>query len=215
MPDVRFVPRAPSSSPANPEFLGRVGTIRSSAPSAPARALHSRPHVRPAMGGLAYATRAVTRGKQSVVWSVPISSTPTTANCSMPSCCTFVGVVRVGRWESERRLSRPHHFDVRFPPPDSGVVPFSGSSLSPTRRAAWRCENSLVVDLPPSGLRAQSTPRGNGRDTGTTVPTGLAVTRRPTADEPPGSGQRQVPGGSGRSFRSLPHRLIGTTCSTG
>lgn len=44
--------------------------------------------------------------------------------------------------------------------------PFLEAPFRRTSRAACRCGNSLVVDLPPSGRHVQSTLGGNGRNTG-------------------------------------------------
>lgn len=136
-------------------------------PTSRPRGLHSQPHVRPAQGGLAYATRAVACGNQPFEGRTENPSVTHSSDGSMPSCCTFVGVVRTGRRESERTaVTAAIHFDVRFPPPDSGVVPFSGSSLSPTGqggpagvRTPW-LSISRRLDF-----SVQSTPQGNGRYT--------------------------------------------------
>ena len=82
-----------------PSFLAWVGTPRASAQSRQ-REPHLRPHVRPAGWPCVRNACFRMRGRLSGSRMRDPSRHPLPSRRSMPSCCTFVGVVRFGRRES-------------------------------------------------------------------------------------------------------------------
>lgn len=183
----RFSPKAPMSTSANPEFLGRVGIPRTRLPYH-AREGHTRDRTCARPIGRPCVRNECRRLRESNPRGMSRESLghPLRADRSMPSCCTFVGVVRTGRRGSERTaVTAAIRFDVRLPPPDSGVVPFSGSSLAPTGqggpagvRTPWLSISRRLDSVSNQPLRVTD-------GTPTAMPTGLAVTLRPTVPEPP------------------------------